>query len=168
MAGYAAVAQREIYEARKVMRSSSDREKEIFVLKEEVDDLKDSYEARIEKLKGGMRQVVDERDATKLKLKDYKEEVKWLRDELKAKKSEDQILAEFWELDAYDQELATVAARKIQRYLIVAEKLCSIDPGAANWDTFVKAYMDVEDGLVRGEGEPTPYVAPSSSLPPKA
>lgn len=154
-------------EAQVALSSASEKEKEIADLKQQLEELKERTDARIEKFKGGIKQAVDERDVAKAKLADYKAEVKRLRDELKAKKSEEQVIAEFRGSEAYDDDPALVASKKIHRCWVISEKMIKTDPQTATWENFITEYLAAEDALARGEGEPAPYKAPNSSPPPK-
>lgn len=168
VAGAAAKACGELKEAQVALSSAAEKDKEIAELKQQLDELKVRTDARIEKFKGGVKQAAEERDAAKAKVADYKAEVKRLRDELKAKKTEEQVIADFRGSEAYDDDLAAVASKKIHRCWVISEKMIKTAPETATWENFIEEYLAAEDALARGEGEPKAFGAPDSSPPPEA
>lgn len=111
--------------------------------------------------------MTEKRDLVREQVKGCEDEARRLRDELKARKSEEQIIVEFQKSDVYNQELTSFATEKIHCSWVVAEKLFKTGY-EANWDTFVNAYTDSERALVRGEGELAHYVAPFNPWHPEA
>lgn len=148
-----------VAEVRKLMNE------EVDALKKELADVKEASEARAKELKEAAKTLQNERDLVRTKWRDSKDDVKKLREELKSRKSEEEVIAEFRDSDTYNTDLAKAAASKIHRCWVVAENMCKTDPESATWERFVPEYMKDEAALARGEGEPTLYKAPSSSPP---
>ncbi|KAK1360747.1 hypothetical protein POM88_045221 [Heracleum sosnowskyi] len=133
-------------------------------LQDKFNSLRTSAGSRIEGMKESLKVAEEGRKTAESRASELTQELVGVRAELQSRKSEKKIIDEFRKSSKYSEELADVAAAKIQRCWVVAERHIKTDP-RANFDTFCDLYVAAEETVANGGGEPEPYTRSASAVP---
>lgn len=87
-----------------------------------------------------------------------------LKTELGSRKPKDEVIDAFKQSTKYSRALADVAAKKLLRCWVVAEKHIKTDP-ESSWEKFIDLYIEVEEAFVKNGTEPEPYNGPAIVIP---
>ncbi|KAK1385086.1 hypothetical protein POM88_022821 [Heracleum sosnowskyi] len=167
IAGAANLVREELKELEALRNSGAlmrEKDDAIQKLQDKFNSLKTSAGSRIEGMKESLKVVKEGRKTDEARASELTQELVGVRAELQSRKSKKKIIDEFRKSSKYSEELANVAAAKIQRCWVVAERHIKTDHGA-NFGTFCDHYVAVQEAVANGGGEPEPYTGPASAVP---
>lgn len=118
-------------QAHSVLNFVNEKDEKIQKLQDKLGVLNASSETKINYLKDSLKVAEYGKNAAEARAYELKRDLDQAKANLKKRKLEKDVIAEFRKSSTYFEELAEAAVAKIHRYWIIAEKHCKTDPNSS-------------------------------------